>query len=146
MLAPSRLTARYHFAMQSDLSRESNRRPTMRAAVSALFLASLIAVASRHGGVLGQGRVPECTRASGGRGQCRPLVKCVRFIHEVTELQKRPCSIGNGERGVCCPHVVIGTATCRYRDFVMQCMRDTKRMRISGVVSGAAAAGETQEM
>ena len=60
-----------------------------------------------------QQQVPECTRAGGGRGQCRPLVKCVRFIHEVTELQRRPCSIGNGERGVCCPHVVIGTATCK---------------------------------
>ena len=97
----------------SQICRENRTsgQPTMRAEVSALFLTLLVAVASRHG-VLGQ--VPECTRTGGGRGQCRPLVKCVRFIHEVTELQKRPCSIGNGERGVCCPHVVIGTATCMY--------------------------------
>ena len=101
--------------MQPDLSRESKKRPIMSAVVSALHLTLLVAVASRLSdpGVLGQ--VPECTRTGGGRGQCRPLVKCVRFIHEVTELQKRPCSIGNGERGVCCPHVVIGTATCMYQ-------------------------------
>ena len=85
-----------------------------RAAFSALFL-TLFALL---GGALGQRQqVPECTRAGGGRGQCRPLVKCVRFIHEVTELQRRPCSIGNGERGVCCPHVVIGTATCKSASF-----------------------------
>ena len=121
---------RRHFVMKSDDWKESYKRgPTMRATISALFLASLITVASRQL-VLGQ-RVSECTRAGGERGQCRPLVKCVRFIHEVTELQKRPCSIGNGERGVCCPHVVIGTATCRFishQKSVALFMPNTKKM------------------
>ena len=52
-----------------------------------------------------------CATPRGQTGQCRPLVKCVRFFHEIAELQRRPCPLlATGEKGVCCPYVVIGTA------------------------------------
>ncbi len=58
-----------------------------------------------------------CRSSDGRSGQCRPLVKCVRFLAEVAELRSSPCLLGTGpdgaqERGVCCPHIVRGTATC----------------------------------
>ena len=60
-----------------------------------------------------------CVTGDGGRGQCRPLVKCVRFMHEVAELERRPCRLLDGEQGVCCPHIVIGTATCKSSYFTV---------------------------
>ena len=41
-------------------------------------------------------------------GQCKPLVKCVRFFHEIPTLQSQPCQLPSGASGVCCPYVVIG--------------------------------------
>ena len=55
-----------------------------------------------------------CTTVDGQNGQCRPLVKCVRFFHEIPTLQQRPCPLTTGEKGVCCPHIVLGSATCEY--------------------------------
>jgi len=49
-----------------------------------------------------------CTTLEGKRGQCRPLVRCVRFISEVNALRRRPCPLSNGEDGVCCPHILRG--------------------------------------
>lgn len=40
-------------------------------------------------------------------GQCRPLVKCVRFFHEIPKLRSRPCRLVSGDIGVCCPYVVL---------------------------------------
>lgn len=37
-------------------------------------------------------------------GVCKPLVKCVRFFHEIQEVQNRPCTLKTGETGVCCPY------------------------------------------
>lgn len=54
-----------------------------------------------------------CTTLQGNQGQCKPLVKCVRFVHEIPLLQNQPCQLLTGELGVCCPHIVIGTATFR---------------------------------
>eukprot|EP00095_Tigriopus_kingsejongensis_P002572 maker-scaffold274_size229011-snap-gene-1.21 protein:Tk02572 transcript:maker-scaffold274_size229011-snap-gene-1.21-mRNA-1 annotation:"chorion peroxidase-like" len=54
-----------------------------------------------------------CTTLHGKQGQCKPLVKCVRFVHEIPLLQNQPCQLLTGEVGVCCPHIVIGTATFR---------------------------------
>ena len=56
---------------------------------------------------LGQSRF-FCSTSSGKRGQCRPLVKCIRFMHEISSLIKSPCPLATGSRGVCCPHLVFG--------------------------------------
>ena len=37
-------------------------------------------------------------------GVCKPLVKCVRFFHEIQEVSDRPCTLKTGETGVCCPY------------------------------------------
>ncbi len=61
----------------------------------------------------GVGPLSPCSTSDGRAGQCRPLVKCVRFLSEVDDLKRSPCLLrGDSERGVCCPHIVRGTATC----------------------------------
>ena len=42
-------------------------------------------------------------------GRCRPLIKCVRFFHELQTLANRPCTLKSGEVGVCCPYSVPAT-------------------------------------
>ncbi|XP_040572178.1 salivary peroxidase/catechol oxidase [Lepeophtheirus salmonis] len=43
-------------------------------------------------------------------GQCKPLVKCVRFVREIPELEKQPCLLyPSGAPGVCCPHLSFGS-------------------------------------
>ena len=37
-------------------------------------------------------------------GVCKPLVKCVRFFHEIPQVVNRPCQLKTGELGVCCPY------------------------------------------
>ena len=37
-------------------------------------------------------------------GVCKPLVKCVRFFHEIQQVSDRPCTLKTGETGVCCPY------------------------------------------
>ena len=44
---------------------------------------------------------------NGIRGDCRLLIKCVRFFFEIKTLQSAPCSLGNGVQGVCCPHTLV---------------------------------------
>ena len=53
-----------------------------------------------------------CRTSDGRQGQCRPLVKCIRFTHEIPTLVKQHCPLASNEKGVCCPHIVLGTATC----------------------------------
>jgi len=50
---------------------------------------------------------PPCTARNGIRGDCRLLIKCVRFFFEIKTLQSSPCSLGNGVQGVCCPHTLV---------------------------------------
>ncbi|KAF4517167.1 hypothetical protein B566_EDAN005597 [Ephemera danica] len=45
-----------------------------------------------------------CRAFNGQVGTCQPLVRCVTFYVEVTELRKNPCPLGPpGQFGVCCP-------------------------------------------
>lgn len=41
-------------------------------------------------------------------GQCKPLVKCSRFFHQIPQLSKSSCRLLSGEVGVCCPYVILG--------------------------------------
>ena len=74
-------------------------------------LAALVSLLCAVASVSGQSR-SICTTNSGTTGQCRPLVKCVKFVHEIPLLRNQPCRLVTGETGVCCPHIVLGTATC----------------------------------
>lgn len=38
-----------------------------------------------------------------GSGFCKPLVQCLAFYADIPELRKRPCTLREGEFGVCCP-------------------------------------------
>ncbi|XP_050420368.1 peroxidase-like [Adelges cooleyi] len=44
-----------------------------------------------------------CNTASGELGMCRPLVSCLSFYAELSELKKQPCKLAANEFGVCCP-------------------------------------------
>ena len=81
-------------------------------------VAALISLLCAVAFVSGQSR-NICTTNSGTTGQCRPLVKCVKFVHEIPLLRNQPCRLVTGEKGVCCPHIVPGTATCELRKRVL---------------------------
>ena len=44
---------------------------------------------------------------NGIQGDCRLLIKCVRFFFEIKSLQSSPCSLADGGQGVCCPHSLV---------------------------------------
>ena len=44
---------------------------------------------------------------NGIQGDCRLLIKCVRFFFEIQSLQSSPCSLADGGQGVCCPHSLV---------------------------------------
>ena len=46
---------------------------------------------------------------NGVAGECRSLIKCVRFLQEVSLLQSSQCLLVGGGRGVCCPHTLLTT-------------------------------------
>ena len=48
---------------------------------------------------------------NGVAGECRSLIKCVRFLQEVSLLQSSQCLLPSGGRGVCCPHTLLTTLT-----------------------------------
>ena len=46
---------------------------------------------------------------NGVRGDCRPLIKCVRFFFEIASLSSVTCPLAGGARGICCPHTLVLT-------------------------------------
>jgi len=50
---------------------------------------------------------PPCTARNGIIGDCRQLIKCVRFFFEIELLRSAPCPLPGGVRGVCCPHILV---------------------------------------
>jgi len=48
-----------------------------------------------------------CAARNGVRGDCRLLIKCIRFFFELEALQSATCDLGGGLRGVCCPHTLV---------------------------------------
>lgn len=44
-----------------------------------------------------------CTSYAGVQGTCRLLVQCATFFAEIAELSRSPCTIQEGQQGVCCP-------------------------------------------
>ena len=48
-------------------------------------------------------------------GTCKPLVKCVRFFHEIQEVKNRPCTLKTGETGVCCPYFNLPKRPSKYQ-------------------------------
>jgi len=48
-----------------------------------------------------------CAARNGVRGDCRLLIKCIRFFFEIETLQSVTCDLGGGLRGICCPHTLI---------------------------------------
>ena len=52
-----------------------------------------------------------CVR-NGVAGECRTLIRCVRFLQEIELLQSSPCRLSGsrGARGgVCCPHTLLAS-------------------------------------
>jgi len=48
-----------------------------------------------------------CAARNGIRGDCRLLIKCIRFFFELEVLQSVTCDLGGGLRGICCPHTLL---------------------------------------
>eukprot|EP00091_Calanus_sinicus_P024640 TRINITY_DN8959_c0_g1_i1.p1 TRINITY_DN8959_c0_g1~~TRINITY_DN8959_c0_g1_i1.p1 ORF type:complete len:454 (+),score=123.98 TRINITY_DN8959_c0_g1_i1:137-1498(+) len=48
-----------------------------------------------------------CAARNGVRGDCRLLLKCIRFFFEIEALQSVTCDLGGGLRGICCPHTLV---------------------------------------
>merc|ERR1712013_357094 len=48
-----------------------------------------------------------CAARNGVRGDCRLLIKCIRFFFELEVLQSVTCDLGGGLRGICCPHTLL---------------------------------------
>ena len=104
------------------------RRLLVQCARTKMFLSSIVSLLLALAGLArGQSR-GFCTTVDGQNGQCRPLVKCVRFFHEIPTLQQRPCPLTTGEKGVCCPHIVLGSATCELLILLFWCTTECARM------------------
>lgn len=52
-------------------------------------------------------------------GVCKPLVKCVRFFHEIQEVKNRPCTLKTGETGVCCPYFNLPKRPSKYQSAML---------------------------
>ena len=82
----------------------------IKMAVTKTFLAVLVLEFAALE-IKGQGEVLHFCTTSNTRervpGVCRPLVKCIRYFHELPHLQNRPCNLQNGETGVCCPYYSV---------------------------------------
>jgi len=50
---------------------------------------------------------PPCSARNGVLGDCRTLIRCVRFVFEIDSLISTPCLLPGGHRGVCCPHTLV---------------------------------------
>jgi len=48
-----------------------------------------------------------CVARNGVRGDCRPLIKCIRFFFELEALQSVTCDLNTGVKGICCPHTLV---------------------------------------
>ncbi len=44
-----------------------------------------------------------CVSSFGTPGFCKPLVRCQFYYADIPEVRKRPCVLGAGQFGVCCP-------------------------------------------
>ena len=67
--------------------------------------------------ILGQEVLHFCTTSNTRErvpGVCRPLVKCIRYFHELPHLQNRPCNLQNGETGVCCPYYSVPATRSKF--------------------------------
>ena len=60
-------------------------------------------------------------------GTCKPLVKCVRFFHEIEEVKNRPCTLKTGETGVCCPYFNLPKRPSKYQIAILSFHNDTYR-------------------
>ena len=58
-------------------------------------------------------------------GTCKPLVKCVRFFHEIQEVKNRPCTLKTGETGVCCPYFNLPKRPSKYQCSMLCFHNDT---------------------
>ncbi len=101
-------------AFPNKLRCTAKKKREMQSTSSVLLLLLFLSLSTAPAWCQGVGPLAPCRTSDGRSGQCRPLVKCVRFLSEVSRLRGSPCSLRAGEGGVCCPHIVRGTATCKY--------------------------------
>jgi len=110
--------ARQQLRVTQNLAQASNRLQTGPVSItietqsaSLPLTNSLLSVPSRGlGGILvanEQVKGSPCAARNGVRGDCRLLIKCVRFFFEIESLQSVTCDLGGGLRGVCCPHTLV---------------------------------------